>query len=297
MIEFNLGVGLRSTHFSDILDNKLNNRLDNKPKALNFFEIVSENFMDIGGIPFDKMMRVRNDYKMAMHGVSLSIGSTNELNQDYLKKLKALIDRVEPFVVSDHLCFTGENGINSHDLLPVAYTEETLNFIAEKVEKVQEHIGRQILLENPSAYVGYKNNEFEEYEFLNELCKRSGCGMLLDVNNVYVSAFNMNSDAVKYIDSINTKYIKQIHLGGFTDYGSYLFDTHSMPVFEKVWSLYERYLKRDSSAATLIEWDNDIPKFEILLNEAKKAEVIWNRVNEKENISDSITERTTESVL
>ena len=285
MSKFDLGVGLRSTHFNDISTKP--------PKEINFFEIVSENFMDIDGIPFDKMMRVRKDYKMAMHGVSLSIGSSDDLNFDYLDKLKALIDRVEPFVVSDHLCFTGENGINSHDLLPVSYTKESLQFIAEKTQRIQDYLGRQILLENPSAYVSFKNNEFEEWDYLNQLCKISGCGLLLDVNNVYVSSSNMKSDPVKYIQNINPSFVNQIHLGGFTDYGDYLFDTHSKPVYGKVWDLYEQFLMRDSSAPTLIEWDIDIPKFEILLDEANKAKIIWNRVNEKE----INTERVTESIL
>ena len=263
------GVGLRSEHY---------NLISREWPRVDWFEAISENFMDSHGRPLYLLELVRRHYPVALHGVSLSIGSTDPLDRSYLKRLKALADRIDPAIVSDHLCWTGVEGENLHDLLPLPFTEEALRHIAGRVQQVQEFLGRRILLENVSTYVSYKHSTMPEWEFLTEVAKRSGCGILLDLNNLYVNAYNHQFDPSAYLDHIPGELVGQFHLAGHTDMGTYLFDTHSRPVIDAVWELYRDALQRWGAVTTLIEWDEDIPPFPRLMEEAEKARAIYVQV-------------------
>ena len=223
------GVGLRTQHFEVITSEW--------PKSIDWFEGISENFMDSGGRPLYILEEVRKHYPIALHGVSLSIGSTDPLNQEYLKKLKALVDRIDPAIVSDHLCWTGVDGEVLHDLLPLPYTEEALEHVANRVNQVQDSIGRRMLIENVSTYITYKHSTMPEWEFLTAITKKTGCGLLLDINNIYVNAFNHGFDPKDFIDAVPAEAVGQFHLAGHTDMGKFLFDTHSKPVIGPVWDL------------------------------------------------------------
>ena len=236
-----------------------------------WFEAVTENYIDTGGRPLDVLERVRRDYPIALHGVALSIGSTDPLDHRYLQSLRALADRIEPALVTDHLCWTGVGGRSLYDLLPVPYTEEALAHVVARVDVVQDHLGRRILLENASTYIEYGCSQMPEWEFLARLAERADCGVLLDVNNVYVTCTNHGHDPVVYIDAIPRERIGQFHLAGFTDMGSYLFDTHSASVCEDVWRLYAHAIARFGARATLVEWDESIPEFDVLCAEAERA--------------------------
>jgi len=257
------GVGLRHKHFP-YFENGGKSKVD-------FFEIISENFMNTKGRPFEILIKLRQEYPVCMHGVSLSIAGTNNFSDEYLSKLKALEKTISPFVVSDHLCFTGVDGNNLHNLLPFSYTEKNLNRISDRIKFVQDYLNRQMIFENLSAYFTLKDSEMSESEFLNEICERTGCGILLDVNNLYVNSVNQNFDPTMWLSKINFSNVKQLHLAGFTDYGDYLFDTHSNPVHQDVWKLYRGIIQDNKNIPVLIEWDEDIPDFEILEEEALKA--------------------------
>ena len=261
------GAGLRSKHYSFILS---------EWPEMDWFEAVTENFMDTGGRPLTTLERIRSHYPVALHGVSLSIGSSDPLDTEYLKKLKALADRIDPFVVSDHLCWTGVDGENLHDLLPLPFTEEAIHHVARRVEAVQTMLGRPILLENISTYVTYKHSAMPEWEFLREVARRSGCGILLDLNNIYVNSFNHGFDAAKYLEEIPAQRVGQFHLAGHSDKGAFLFDTHGGSVADKVWQLYRRALELYGPVSTLIEWDEAIPNFKRLSAEVKKAKTLYN---------------------
>ncbi len=259
-----VGVGLRHTHFDHFEADK--------PINIDFFEVISENFINTRGRPFEILVKLREKFPICMHGVSLSIaGIDTEVNPNYLQKLKELIKIVEPEIVSDHLCFTGLAHSNLHNLLPFAYTKENLARIALKVQAVQESLGRPLVLENLSAYFSLKNSVFSEAEFLNELAERTGCGILLDINNLYVNSVNQNFHPNDFISKINIKHIKQIHLAGYTDFGDYLFDSHAHPVYPEVWVLFQEMIKRNRDIPVLVEWDEDIPTFERLEEEALTA--------------------------
>lgn len=260
------GVGLRTEHYDEITS---------AWPRMDWFEAISENFMGSGGRPLRILEQVRAHYPVALHGVSLSIGSTDPLDPEYLRQLKALADRIEPAIVSDHLCWTGVDGSNLHDLLPLPFTEEAVRHVAGRVQQVQETLGRRILLENVSSYVTYAQSTMREWEFLREVAERSGCGLLLDLNNVYVNAFNHQFDPREFLANLPGELIGQFHLAGHTDMGSYLFDTHSRPVIPPVWDLYQQALARWGPVATLIEWDEDIPPFARLAEEADKARAIF----------------------
>jgi len=263
------GVGLRSEHY-DVVTHEW-------PK-MDWFEALSENYMDSEGKPIHILEQVRSRYPIALHGVSLSIGSVDPLNQRYLDRLKALVKRIDPFIVSDHLCWTGVDGENLHDLLPLPFTQESLQHIAHRVQQVQEHIGHQILLENVSTYMTFKHSTMSEWEFLKAVAQRSGCGILLDLNNIYVNAYNHQFDSYEYLRNIPGELIGQFHLAGHTDMGGYLFDTHSRPVIDQVWDMYRFALKQWGPVSTLLEWDEDIPEFERLSEEADKARAIYREV-------------------
>lgn len=256
------GVGLRRDHFDRVLSG---------PSAVDWFEIVSENFMVRGGRPLQVLERVRRDHPVVMHGVSLSIGSTDPLDARYLDALKDLAARVEPAWVSDHLCWTGVGGHNAHDLLPLPYTEEALAHVVARVGAVQERLGRRIALENVSSYLQFTGSTLPEWEFLAEIAVRADCGILLDVNNVYVSAANHGFDPAKYIEAVPAERVWQIHLAGHSDRGSHLLDTHSRPICDEVWALYRLASRRVGAVASLVEWDEDIPEWDVLEAECARA--------------------------
>lgn len=256
------GVGLRAEHYDDILG---------APARVDWFEALTENYMDSGGRPLHVLERVRRDHPIALHGVALSIGSTDALDRGYLQRLKQLVDRIEPALVTDHLCWTGVGGHPLYDLLPLPYTEECLAHVANRIGAVQDWLGCRIALENPSTYLAYRQSVMPEWEFLAALAEAADCDLLLDVNNVYVSARNLGFDPVRYLDGIPRRRVVQIHLAGFTDMGTYLFDTHSAPVHDDVWSLYAHAMRRLGPISTLVEWDANIPPFARLCAEAEKA--------------------------
>ena len=260
------GIGLRREHYDLVTRER---------PPMDWFEVISENFMDSGGKPLQILEEVRRHYPVAVHGVSLSIGSVDPLNLSYLDRLKVLVDRIDPFLVSDHLCWTGVGGHNLHDLMPLPFTEESVDHIIRRVNQVQEHIKRRILLENVSSYFTYEHSTIPEWEFLTEVAKRSGCGILLDLNNIYVNAFNHKFDPRRYLQGIPGELIGQIHLAGYTDMGGYYFDTHSAPVVDEVWSLYRETIERHGLITTLIEWDEQVPPYETLAKEAARAREIY----------------------
>ena len=257
-----LGVGLRTVHFPYILTHW---------PAVDWFEIISENFMDSGGRPRHVLRRIAERYPVVMHGVSLSIGSTDPLDFDYLGRLRALAKEVNARWVSDHLCWTGVAGRNTHDLLPMPLTEEALGHVADRVRAVQDFLERPLVLENPSSYVGFAASTMPEWEFLGRLTELTGCRLLLDVNNVYVSAVNHDFDPAEYVRNIPADRVQQFHLAGHTDCGTHIVDTHDGPVIDPVWDLYRLAHRRTGGAATLLEWDAKIPPFPEVHAEVLKA--------------------------
>jgi uncharacterized protein (UPF0276 family) len=265
------GVGLRPTHYPEILD---------VWPAVDWFEIISENFMIPGGRPLDVVDRIRRHYPIAMHGVSLSIGSTDPLSNDYLHRLRDLARRVEPAWISDHLCWTSVGGHNLHDLLPLPYTEEALVHVADRIGRVQDVLGRRILLENVSTYFEYQQSAMPEWEFLSAVAARADCGILLDVNNIFVSAFNHGFVAVDYLNAVPVERVHQFHLAGHSDRGTFLHDTHDHPVADAVWELYAAALRRFGAVSTLIEWDDRTPPFATLHAEATRARLIFETMSD-----------------
>jgi uncharacterized protein (UPF0276 family) len=259
------GLGLRTAHYEDIASGR---------PALGWLEILTENYLVAGGRPLEWLDRIRADYPMVMHGVSLSIGGTDPLDTDYLRQLKALAERVQPLWISDHLCWTGIASKNLHDLLPLPYTEEAVQHVAARVDAVQTFLGRRILLENVSTYVGYRHSELSEWEFLSEIARRADCLILLDVNNIYVSAYNHGFDPDAYLAAVPADRVQQIHLAGHSNCGDYIIDTHDAPVIDPVWDLYERTIRRFGPIATMIERDDRIPPLEELLAELDRARAV-----------------------
>lgn len=257
-----LGVGLRSAHFRYVLDHET---------PVDWFEIISENFMDDQGWGRHVLQHVAARWPVVMHGVSMSIGSSDPLDRDYLRRLKALADMIEPVWISDHLCWTGVAGRNSHDLLPLPLNAESLDHVARRVCEVQNFLQRPLIIENPSTYVQFQASTLTEWNFLRELTARTGCGLLLDVNNVYVSSHNHGFDAETYIRGLPHDRIVQIHLAGPTQYGDMLVDTHDHPVPQPVWHLYALAQTLTGGVATLLEWDANIPPFPDLVTELNKA--------------------------
>jgi len=260
--DLGIGIGLRTVHFGHILKEW--------PK-IDWFEALSENFLDTGGRPVWVLDQVAERYPVVLHGVSLSIGSTDALDRAYLAKLKALCDRTKARWVSDHLCWTGVMGRNSHDLLPMPYTEEALRHTIGRVKQVSDVLERPLVLENPSSYVEFAASTLTEWEFLARLAEEADCGLLLDVNNVYVSSVNHSFDPKDYIDAIPAERVVQYHVAGHTNKGTHILDTHSDHALPEVWELYRRAWARTGKTATLYEWDEDIPAFDVVHAEAKKA--------------------------
>lgn len=259
------GLGLRSDHYESVLQTR---------PSVDWFEILSENYMVDGGKPLHYLNRIREHYPMVMHGVSMSIGSVEPLNRDYLKQLKALIQRVEPVWISDHLCWTGRNGLNLHDLMPLPYTEEAIQHVVERVAQVQDFLGRQILLENVSSYVSYSDSQISEWEFLREIAERADCLILLDINNIYVSAFNHNFDPDSYLQHIPIERVYQFHLAGHTHQDNLIIDTHDHPIADPVFDLYARAVQRFGRVSTMIERDDNIPPLSELLDELDQVRTI-----------------------
>ncbi|MCB2088357.1 MAG: DUF692 domain-containing protein [Sphingomonadaceae bacterium] len=266
------GLGLRRPHYSDFLDGDV---------LIDFVEVISENYMVDGGKPLDVLTRVREKHPVALHGVSMSVGSAQRLDRDHLAKLKQLADRVEPLWVSDHLCWTRTSAHNSHDLLPLPYIEEALDVVCANISEAQDALGRPMLFENPSSYCSFPDNEMEEWEFLAEMTRRTGCYLLLDINNIYVSAHNHGFDAMDYLRGLPLDRVRQVHLAGHTP-GEILIDTHDRPVCDGVWQLYAQAVPLLGEVATMIERDDDIPSLEELLDELDYAHAVTMRARQGE---------------
>ncbi len=263
------GLGLRRDYYDLILEQQ---------PDVDWFEIISENYMVKGGKPLYYLDAIRERYPMVMHGVSLSIGGTDPLDYDYLQALHTLIDRVQPRWVSDHLCWTGQGGQNLHDLMPLPYTDEAIDHVVKRVKTVQDYLGRRILLENVSSYVSYRDSQMSEWEFYSAVVEQADCLMLLDVNNIYVSSRNHGFETMAYLDGVPAERVQQIHLAGHTDYGDFIIDTHDHPVVDPVWRLYEEAIKRFGPVSTMIERDDQMPPFEELYTELQQARDIGERV-------------------
>ena len=261
------GVGLRRQHYSYVLETRL---------TVDWFEVVSENFMVAGGRALEVLEGVRANYPIAMHGVSMSIGSTDPLNRSYLRQLRELARRFEPAWISDHLCWTGVAGRNLHDLLPLPYTEEAIRHVVARIREVQEILDRPILIENVSSYMAFADSTMTEWEFISAIADEADCGILLDINNIFVSAFNHRFDANDYIDAVPAERVVQYHLAGHSDHGTYLLDTHDHPVRDEVWALYERAARRFGAVSAIVEWDDNIPEFAELVDTADRARTIFN---------------------
>ena len=262
------GIGLRPKHYPQVLDGV---RAD-------WFEVISENFMIPGGRPLSVLERVRADRPVVLHGVSLSIGSTDALNTGYLDELRGLADRIQPAWISDHLCWGSHGQRYAHDLLPLPFTEEALAHVVERVRRVQERLGRRILLENVSSYLVFAHSTMPEWTFLAAIAEAADCGILLDVNNVFVSAVNHGFRAADYLAGLPAARVGQIHLAGHSDRGTHLLDTHDAAVCPEVWNLYRDAVRRFGGVSTLVEWDDHIPPIEDVLAEAERARAVETEV-------------------
>src|SRR5215471_12082702 len=265
-----IGLGLRTVHYGHILEHW---------PAVDWFEIISENYMQTAGRPLDFLDRIAERYPIVMHGVSMSIGSTDPLDRAYLAELKGLAERTRALWVSDHLCWTGVAGRNTHDLLPMPYTEEALRHTAARVRAVQDYLEAPLLLENPSSYLEFAGSTMSEWAFLAALAEEAGCGLLLDVNNIYVSGKNHGFDPAEYLAAVPFDRVVQMHVAGHTDRGTHIVDTHIGPVIDPVWALAESAHQRAPGASILLEWDAEIPPFETVHDEARKAARFVTRAN------------------
>lgn len=265
------GIGLRAPHHREVLETW---------PATGWVEVHSENFFAAGGGALGILEAVRARYPVSLHGVGMSLGSSDELREAHVEKLKALVERIEPAAVSEHLCWSSVDGRFLNDLLPLPYTEEALAVVCERIQRLQERLGRSILVENVSTYLAFAGEAMPEWEFLAETARRTGCGILLDVNNIYVSAVNHGFDPGDYLAAIPSDLVGEIHLAGYEAEEDFLVDTHSRPVHPPVWELYSAALERLGPRPTLIEWDNDIPPLVALLAEADKADRLMDRLRE-----------------
>jgi uncharacterized protein (UPF0276 family) len=260
------GIGLRTPHYREMIERR--------PADVGWLEVHSENFFGEGGQPHAFLEMLRADYPLSLHGVGLGLGSARPLDTEHLDRLARLIGRYQPGLVSEHLCWsaTGERHLN--DLLPLPCTEEALEHVTQRIAHTQEHLGRQILIENVSSYLRFRHSTIPEWEFVAEAARRTGCGILLDVNNIYVNAVNHGFDAQTYLTAMPAQAVQEIHLAGYDDQGVCLIDTHGTPVSDAVWALYRDAIGRFGERATLIEWDTDIPALDLLISEARKAAAI-----------------------
>ncbi|PKF81419.1 hypothetical protein CW749_01905 [Vibrio sp. vnigr-6D03] len=263
------GLGLRTQHYNDFLNTK---------QPVDWLEVISDNYMVNGGKPLAMLDRIRADYPVTMHGVSMSLGSVNGLDQEYLKNLKALEQRIQPMWVSDHLCWGGVHGRKLHDLMPLPFTQEALEVVSRNIRHAQDFLQRPLVIENVSSYVEFNDSEMTEWAFLTEICNQTGCQLLLDINNIYVSAFNHGFSPFEFVDGVPKEHIRQFHLAGHQDNGDHLIDTHDHPVCTGVWELYEYALNRFGAIPTMIERDDNIPPLSELLEELETAKAIASKV-------------------
>jgi uncharacterized protein (UPF0276 family) len=259
------GIGLRAPHYAELLERR---------PPLAFLEVHSENYFCDGGAPLAWLERFRALYPLSFHGVGLSLGSVDPLDERHLERLEALVRRFEPALVSEHLCWSSFGGHHANDLLPLPYTREALDHVVRRVDALQERLARRILVENVSSYLQFEESTIAEWDFIGEVARRSGCGLLLDVNNIWVNAVNHGFDAYRYLDAIDARHVEEIHLAGFEAGEVGLIDTHACPVSAEVWALYAAAIERFGRRATLIEWDADIPALDVLLGEAENARSI-----------------------
>ena len=262
----NVGLSLKEEHYQDILGSKAD---------IPWFEVISENFMFNNNSNLDYLLKIREDYPITFHGIGMSIGSADGVSLSYLKELKKLISIVSPSWISDHLSWSNYSNKFTNDLLPLPFTKETVDVVSNNIKYVQDYLGIELVLENPSSYLRYSVDEMPEWEFISKIADKSGCKILLDINNVYVNSYNHNFDPKKLIDNIPRSIIKEFHLSGHLNKEKYLFDDHGCKVCDKVWELYIHGLKRFGSIPTLIEWDNDVPSFTVLQDEARKAKRLF----------------------
>src|SRR5215510_12121480 len=260
--EYGIGIGLRVPHYRHILAKK---------PVVDWFEIISENFMVDGGRPLEVLDAILEQYRVVQHGEAIYFGSADKFNREHLKRLKRLVKRTKTPWLSDHLCWGSVDGRYTHDLLPMPYTWEAVKVTAERIRNVQDFLEIPVVVENVSSYAEYHVSEMTEWEFLNEVVERADCGILLDVNNIYVSSQNHNFNPLDYVNSVPAERVAQIHIAGHSKYRKYILDTHDHPVIDPVWRLYERAIQRTGHTATLLEWDDSIPSFEEVHDEALKA--------------------------
>lgn len=260
------GLGLRRKHIATVLETL---------PAVDWFEVVTEDYMEEGSANYQSLLQINKHYPLVLHGVSLSIGGTDPLDIGYLKQLKHLIKMIQPKWVSDHLCWTGIDGLNTHDLLPLPYNEESLIHVAQRVRDVQSYLSQRILLENVSSYVSFKGSTMSEWQFLNALAEEADCDILLDINNIYVNAFNHQFDPVEYLQAISPARVKQFHLAGHKQCQTHLLDTHDRPIIAEVWELYRQAIHYFPQAELSIERDADIPEFNELFAELETARIIY----------------------
>lgn len=260
------GLGVRPAHYEALLGERKG--------CVSWLEALTENYLLPGGRPLHYLERLRAEYPIVLHGVSLSIGGTDPLNETYLREVKALADRIEPAWVSDHLCWTGMDGVNLHDLMPLPFTETALEHVVSRIAAVQDRLGRRLVLENVSSYVSFTSSDMTEWEFLREIAERADCHLLLDVNNVYVSSVNHGFDPMSYLRGIPVERVRQFHLAGHRDMGDYLIDTHDEPVCEAVWQLFHAAVERFGPVSTMLERDDNIPELDVLLTELDRARAI-----------------------
>lgn len=263
------GLGLRTEHYETILNTK---------PAVDWFEVITENYLVPGGKPHYYLEKIRESYPLVMHGVSMSIGSSDPLDWHYLKEVKSLANKIEPKWISDHLCWTGIQGKNSHDLLPLPYTEETIKHIVDRITQIQDFFQQRILIENVSSYVSYKQSSLSEWEFLTEISNRADCLILLDINNIYVSAVNHEFKPETYLATLPKSRIQQIHLAGHSNMGDYIIDTHDHEIIDPVWNLYAFALQQYGFVSTMIERDDNIPPLSTLITELNQARKIADKV-------------------
>ncbi|MBI1867620.1 MAG: DUF692 domain-containing protein [Methylocystis sp.] len=263
------GLGLRPIYYDDILSGRPN---------VDWFEIISENYMIAGGRPLATLDRIRADYPIVMHGLSMSLASTDPLDFDYLRRLKALAERIEPAWVSDHVAWTGVHGVNLHDLLPIPYTQEALSHVVDRIKRVQDFLKRRVAIENAATYVAFRESEMDEWVFVTEMAERADCLLLLDVNNVFVSGFNHSFDPRRFIEFVPTERVVQFHMAGHADHETHKIDTHDQPICEEVWALYELACRRFGEVSTMIERDNNFPPFAELLGELERMRQIAAKV-------------------
>jgi uncharacterized protein (UPF0276 family) len=256
------GLGLRRDHYTTILTEN---------PAVDWFEILTENYLVPGGKPHFFLEQICEKYPIVMHGVSMSIGSTDPIDMQYLQQVKTLANKIKPRWISDHLCWTGVHGKNSHDLLPLPYTEEAIQHVASRIQTIQEFLGQRILIENVSSYITYKQSDLTEWEFIKEICERADCNILLDINNIYVSSVNHGFNPLTYIEAMPPDRVYQIHLAGHSNMGDYIIDTHDNTIVDVVWDLYAAALRQFGDVSTMIERDDNIPPLKVLLVELDYA--------------------------